>query len=261
MKKTVVWTIILLLSLSGLGFAQRGVTTQGRVLRVPPVVSLSVAQTEFYPGEQIDFALRVTQGPLLLPGSYYTVERQVGPNNWAEFYRSAQNPFGQAFLAPNTEQGFSWDQSNTMGSLAANPGAWRLRFFVQGAAGEPATVYFNITAGAGTGGGPLDLKLMHRKLVLGQKVVFRLQNVGNQAVNLRGHHYVIQYRSGNRWVDFLKSGLDALDISSLAPGQIYKWEWSQRDRAGHLGPRGDWKLVFFAPQVPNSPFQEKFDIK
>jgi hypothetical protein len=260
MRKTLSWAIILLLSLSSLGLAQR-TTYQGRSLRLPPAVTLSVARTAFTAGEQVDFALRVTQGPLTLQGCYFTLERQTGLNNWTEFYRSAQNPFGQAFLAPNMDQSFSWDQSNSAGTMAAAPGAWRLRFYVPGAVGEPGTVYFNIQPRVAVSGGPLELKLMRYKLPLGMEAVFRLENMGNQVANLRGDYYIIQYRSGNRWFDFFKSRVDPLAVQSLAPGQVYKWGWSQRDRAGRFGPRGDWRIVFYAPLVPNSPVETTFDIR
>lgn len=264
MKKILCLTIVLLLSLSAFGFAQHGIS-QGRALRVPPVVSLSVSQSEFAVGEPVQFTLHVAQGPLLLQGCYYLIERQVGYNSWAEFYRSSQNPFGQAFLAPNTEQSFSWGQANAEGSQKANPGSWRINFFVPGAStSSPIIANFTILAGGGGGGQgqpAVTIKCMRNKLRLGEKVTFRLENVSGSRADLTDCYYVIERHKNNRWLEWMSSGVNPFDFRFMNPGEIYKWDWNQTDGHGHRTEPGDWRIVFYAPRLPDTPVSHAFDIR
>jgi hypothetical protein len=265
MKRTLCFLLILTFALSATAFAQRAIP-RGRVTRNLPSVELFTPKADFDLGETVQFTLRVTQAPLSVQQSYFTIEKLVGNDTWVEFYRSAQNPFGQGFMAPNTEQNFGWGQTNTKGDRTADPGTWRIKLFLAGGSGSgtPIMAAFNIVQASGGGGGQggaLEMKLMRYKLVLGETAAFRLQNVGNREADLRGHSYVIQYQQGNRWLDFFKSSVDPLDIRSLAPGQIYKFIWTQKNRQGQLGGRGIWRIVFYAPNVPNTPVSAEFSIR
>jgi hypothetical protein len=263
MKKTLSWTAILFLAATSLVFAQR-VIQRGQLARGMMAVTLSVAQPQFAVGEPVLFTLRTGGTPAALQNCYFTIERHAGGNNWAEFYRSSQGPLENNLMSPNTAQDFEWTQINTAGTLLATPGQWRIEFFLpQGTPGSPLVVNFSIVpyTGGGGSGALLQMKLMRYKLALGQTVTFRLQNVGNQPAGLQGHRYVIQYRAGNRWVDFFQSSLNALDISSLGPGQIHKFIWTQKTRTGQRARRGDWRIVFYAPNVPNSPIDQNFTIR
>jgi hypothetical protein len=262
MKKTLAWIAILFLAATSLLFAQR-VSQRGRILQLTPTLTLTVAQSQFAVGDSVLFTLRTGGTPASLQNCYYTIERHAGGNNWAEFYRSSQGPLDNNFMPANSAQDFEWTQTNTAGTQLATPGQWRIEFFLPpGTPGSPLVVNFSIApyAGGGGSGALLQMKLMRYKLVRGQTATFRLQNVGNQAANLQGHRYVIQYRAGNRWVDFFQSSVNALGIGSLGPGQVYKFTWHLKSRTGQPAMRGEWRIVFFAPNVPNSPVDKKFTI-
>lgn len=265
MKRILTIAIVFILALTAMGFAQR-VVNQGRMPLMKPQLSVVTPKANFTQTEAVTFTLRSNGAPATLQGCYFTVEKMVGPDNWMEFYRSAQNPFDQAFMGANTEQNFSWGQSNTAGTQMAGPGTYRVRVFSPAfTTGSLAAAGFNILAGGGgTSGGQdavLEMKLMRYKLVLGETAAFRLQNIGGATANLDGHHYVIQGLSGNRWIDYFTSSVNALGIRSLDPGQIYKFIWTQKDRSGRLAYRGDWRIVFFAPNVGNSPVSAEFNIR
>lgn len=266
MKKTLCLLLVLMFALSATAFAQR-TAARGQLNRNLPTVEIFTPKGDFELGEPVQFTLRVTQGALPLQKSFFTIEKLVATDTWVEFYRSPADVFGQGFMAPNTEQTFSWDGTNTKGDRTADTGTWRVKLFIAGGigTGAPLTAAFNLVppsnrGGGGQGGGVLEMKLMRYKLVLGETATFRLQNIGNREADLRGHSYVIQYKQGNRWLDFFRSSVDPLDIQSLAPGQIYKFIWTQKDRQGRLGGRGIWRIVFFAPNVPNSPVGAEFSV-
>ncbi len=264
MKKTLCLFMILMFALSATVFAQRAIPP-GKLARNMASVELFTPKGDFELGENVQFTLRVTQAPLSLQQSYFTIEKLVATDTWVEFYRSQANPFEQGFMSPNTEQAFGWDQTNTRGDRTADTGTWRVKVFLAGGGGTgtPLMAAFNLVPSAnrgGGGGGALTIKCMRNKLRLGETVVFRLENVGGGQADLTGCYYVIERRKNNRWLEWLTTPTDPLSIRGLNPGQIYKWDWNQTDGRGHRTEPGPWRIVFYAPRVPGTPVAHEFSI-
>ncbi len=265
MKRHVTLVIVLLLGLSALGLAQHSAVQRNLPTGLGQI-NLAPTKPQFNQAEDVEFVLKTLQAPATLQGSYYTIEKMVGPNNWMEFYRSSQNPFEQEMMAANSEQTFGWGQMNTAGTQSADPGTYRVRLFLArvGTVGQ-ITAPFTIVQGGGTVSGgqnaTLEMKLMRYKLRAGDKPTFRVQNVGGSPANMDGHRYVIQFQKGNQWIDFWTSSVNPLGIQSLASGQIYKFIWPGHDRTGRTARPGVWRIVFYAPHVAGSPFTVQFTLR
>ena len=263
MKKGMYLAVVLLLAVTSLAMAQRPIQN-GRALGVRPQISLAASKAEFALGEPVEFVLQVTNGPAQLVNCFYTIERQGANGSWVEFFRSAQNPLDQSVMAQNTEQSFTWGQTNTAGTLAADQGLWRVKFF-QPSLGynAPLITTFSVSgvaAQSNTGGAALTIKCMRNKLVLGETVSFRLENVSGVQADLEGCYYVIERYKNNRWLEWMSSGVNPFNFRGLNAGGVYKWDWHQNDGRGHRTERGDWRIVFYAPRLANMPIAHQFII-
>jgi len=253
MKKAIPTTVVLVVFMAGLAFAQITVSKE-RLLNNRQGLALEVSKAGFGLGEPVEFILRSTRGPFPLQLCSYIIEKQLPNGKWAEFYRSGNNPLGQAVLARGAEHKFTWNQSDTSGAGSANPGSWRIVFSpVQGIDKANFILNFNIQ---NTPAGPpaLTLKAMNSEFVRGENGIFRLQNVSNSAVDLTGCSFAIEHFENDKWVEFYASRVEPWDIRSLAPGEIHKWFWGTRDRSGRLADPGLYRCVFNAPRVAGSPF-------
>jgi len=261
MKKAMCLTIVLLLCVASLAMAQR-VIQKGRVL-IRPQVALSTSKAAFALGEPVEFVLQVANAPAQLVNCYYTIEGQTANGGWAEFFRSAQNPLEQSVMAQDSQQAFTWGQTNTAGTLAAGQGLWRIKLFLPSAGlNAPLITSFNVSGAAqsNAGGAGLTIKCMRNKLVLGETVTFRLENVSGVQADLEGCYYVIERKINNRWLEWMSSGANPFNFRGLNAGDVYKWDWHQIDGRGHRTERGIWRIVFYAPRLPNMPIAHEFSI-
>jgi hypothetical protein len=213
----------------------------------------------------VEFVLQAAYAPVQLVNCFYTIERQTANGGWAEFFRSAQNPLDQTVMAANTEQSFTWGQTNTAGTLAADQGLWRIKLFLpSGGLNAPLITTFNVSGAAAqsnTGGAALTIKCMRNKLVLGEIVTFRLENVSGVRADLEGCYYVIERYKNNRWLEWMSSGANPFNFRGLNAGDVFKWDWHQIDGHGHRTERGDWRIVFYAPRLANMPIAHQFIIR
>jgi hypothetical protein len=264
MKKGMCLAVVLLLAVTTLAMAQRPIQ-KNRGVTVMPQLSLGTSKAEFALGEPVEFVLQVTNAPMQFMNCFYTIERQAVNGSWAEFFRSAQNPIDQALMAANTSQSFTWGQTNTAGTLAADQGLWRIKFFVPGGLNAPLIVNFNLSGAAAEqsteGGGAVTIKCMRNKLVLGETVTFRLENVSGVRADLEGCYYVIERRKNNNWLQWMVSPVNPFSFRGMNPGEVFKWDWHQNDGRGHRTERGDWRIVFYAPRLANMPIAHQFNIR
>lgn len=263
MKKGMCLAVVLLLAVTSLAMAQN-TNQRGRIMSVRPQVSLVASKAEFALGEPVEFVLQVANAPAQLVNCFYTIEGQTANGNWAEFFRSAQSPLDQTVMAANTQQSFTWGQTNTAGTLTAGQGLWRIKFFLpSGGLDAPLITTFNVSGAAAqsnTGGAALTIKLMRYKLVLGENVTFRLENVSGVRADLEGCYYVIERKKNNLWLQWMVSAVNPFNSRGINPGEIFKWDWNQSDGRGHRTSRGDWRIVFYAPRLPNMPIAAQFSI-
>jgi len=261
MKKGMCLAVVLLLCVASLAMAQRPLLRGNLAAR--PQLTLSASKAEFALGEPVEFVLQVANAPAQLMNCFYTIERQTVNGSWVEFFRSAQNALGQSVLAQDSEQAFTWGQANTAGTLAAGQGLWRIKLFAPSAGlNAPLITTFNVSGAAqsNTGGAGLTIKCMRNKLVLGETVTFRLENVSGVRADLEGCYYVIERKINNRWLEWMNSGVNPFNFRGLNSGDVYKWDWRQIDGRGHRTERGLWRIVFYAPQLPNMPIAHEFSI-
>jgi len=264
MKRGMCLAVVLLLAVTSLAMAQRPIQ-RGQILGTRAQLTLSVSKAEFGLGEPVEFILQAANAPAQLVNCFYTIERQLPNGGWAEFFRSAQNPLDQSILAQDSEQAFTWGQTNTAGTLAADQGLWRIKLFVPTVGNNaPLITTFNLSAAAAqsnTGGAALTIKCMRNKLVLGEIVTFRLENVSGVRADLEGCYYVIERYKNNRWLEWISSGANPFNFRGLNAGDVFKWDWHQIDGRGHRTERGDWRIVFYAPRLANMPIAHQFIIR
>jgi len=254
MKKSLCFAVLLLILIAPLVMAQRfepGSRDRGGKIQL----SISATKAEFKFDEPVEFVLSTADFPARFQGSYYTIEKQMPDGKWQEFFRSAENPLGQTFLAQNSEQVFSWPRTSTDGNRAADQGQWRIKFVPFPAAAEtPLIANFVLRPGGqAQGQGALEIKLMRNKLALGEMATFRLENTGVGWANLDGCYFVIEHRKNGRWVEWMSSHKNPFDFRGLNAGEVRKWDWPQDDGRGHRAERGDWRIAFYAPLVPGTP--------
>ncbi len=259
MKKSLCLAVVLLVLIAPLALAQRfEPRNQVRGGRIQ--LSISATKAEFKFDESVEFVLRTADFPARLQGSFYTIEKQLADGGWQEFYRSPEDPLEQKFLAQNSELVFSWSRMNTDGSRAADQGQWRIKFVPFPAAAEtPLIANFVLKPGGqAQGQGALEVKCMRNKLVLGETVTFRLENVGVGRADLEGCYFVIERWKNNRWLEWMTSPRNPFDFRGLNAGEVRKWDWHQDDGRGHRTEKGDWRIVFYAPRVPRTPVAHQF---
>lgn len=107
-------------------------------------IRLSVAKTEWNPGEKVVFEFKNTKPQTAdLTDCYYIIEYREGSGG-AEFFTSDRNPFQDLSLGQNEVRTWKWDQRDNERTHKAQPGPWRIKLYAPGIRPQPFIVTFKI---------------------------------------------------------------------------------------------------------------------
>lgn len=103
----------------------------------------------------------------------------------------------------------------------------------------------------GPPGGGLQVYVEKATYRVGEPVRFMLYKhagVDDMPANLEGSYYVIEYREGNRGVEFYTSRKNPLGTTlNLETERIWRWNQKDNERTHEAQP-GRWRIKFYAPR-------------
>ena len=79
-------------------------------------------------------------------------------------------------------------------------------------------------------------------------MLYKHAGVDDMPANLEGSYYVIEYREGNRGVEFYTSRKNPLGTTlNLETERIWRWNQKDNERTHEAQP-GRWRIKFYAPR-------------